>query len=822
MEIKNGFVCVVCENVLDKHKENCLVINGEQRVKLNEGFISFKNSLRQMRVPFKIYADFECILQKNKKYDENGNSDSSWSVKMQDHVPCGFGYKVVDDKFTKDIVIYIGKDCVDQFVDAILSEYDYCKSVMRNHFNKNLIMSMEEEEVFQKANKCCICGKLFELIDEKVRDHCHISGKFRGAAHFSCNANFKISKKVPVVFHNLKGYDGHLIMRGLNSFNVVIDVIPCGLEKYMTITVNRNLVFINSVQFMNCSLDTLVGNLIDKDFKYLSREFSGERLKLVKEKGVYPNEYMNSFKKFDACELSNKDAFFSSLKGKDINNEDYLRATKVWNIFDIKNLGEYHDLYLKTDILLLCDVFEKFIDVCLEYYDLDPCHYFSSPGLAWDAMLKMTGVELKLIDDIDMHLFIEKGMRGGISSIAKRYCKANNKYVKGYDENKDSTMYWDVNNLYGWTMTQYLPYDNFEWMSEKEISEINFDLVSGDSNEGYILEIDLEYPSDLHNLHSDYPLAPEKLKVSDDTLSSYCLSIAKEYGIRVGEVNKLIPNLKKKENYIVHYRNLQLYKSLGMKVVKISKVLKFKQSDWLKKFVMFNIEKRMCVVNRFEKDFFKLMVNSVYGKTMENLRKKVSVKLVNKEKDYVKYVSRPTFVSQKILDKNLVAIHKVKLVLLLNKPIYVGFCVLDVSKLLMYDWHYNYFVKTFDCSLCFTDTDSLVYEIRGVDDVYEKVYKDKDLFDFSDYSKESKFYDNSKKKVIGKMKDEMSGKVISEFVGLKSKMYSLVTVDDEEKIRAKGINKKLRHDEFYDVLFDKKVITHNMKRIQAMVTIYNS
>ena len=200
---------------------------------------------------------------------------------------------------------------------------------------------------------------------------------------------------------------------------------------------------------------------------------------------------------------------------------------------------------------------------------------------------------------------------------------------------------------------------------------------------------------------------------------------------------------------------------------------------------------------------------------MENLRKRVSVKLVNNEKDYVKYISRPTFVSQKILDKNFVAIDKVKPVLLLNKPIYVGFGVLDLSKLLMYDWYYNFFVKKFDCSLCFTDTDSLVYEIRAVYDVYEKVYENKDLFDFSDYSKESKFYDNNNKKVIGKMKDEMNSKVISEFVGLKLKMYSLVTVDDEEKVRAKGINKKLRHDEFYDVLFDKKVIRHNMKRIQA-------
>ena len=148
---------------------------------------------------------------------------------------------------------------------------------------------------------------------------------------------------------------------------------------------------------------------------------------------------MDSSKKFDACELPSKDKFYSSLKGKGISDEDYERAINVWNISNIKNLGEYHDLYLKTDVLLLCDVFEKFINICIEYYELDPCHYFSIPGLAWDAMLKMTGVKLRLIDDIDKHLFIERGMRGGVSCITKRYCKANNKYVKDYDSNKENT-----------------------------------------------------------------------------------------------------------------------------------------------------------------------------------------------------------------------------------------------------------------------------------------------------------------------------------------------------------------------------------------------
>ena len=252
-----------------------------------------------------------------------------------------------------------------------------------------------------------------------------------------------------------------------------------------------------------------------------------------------------------------------------------------------------------------------------------------------------------------------------------------------------------------------------------------------------------------------------------------------------------------------------------MKVIKIHKVLKFKQSGWLKKFVDFNTEKRKNADNNSEKSFLKFMVNSVFGKTMENLRKRISVNLVNNGRDYINYVSKPTFFSQKIFDRNFVAIHRVKTVLLLNKPIYVGFSILELSKLLMYDFHYNYFKKNYNVKLLFTDTDSLVYEIKGVEDIYEKIYLDKDLFDFSDYLKSSKFYDVSNKKVIGKMKDEMCGKGISEFVGLKPKIYSLVSVDDEEKIRQKGVNVRLRHNEFFDVLFNKKVARHNMKRIQS-------
>ena len=247
-------------------------------------------------------------------------------------------------------------------------------------------------------------------------------------------------------------------------------------------------------------------------------------------------------------------------------------------------MGEYHDLYLGSDVLLLTDVFENFRTHCLNYYKLDPCHYFTSPGLSWDAMLRMTGIRLELMTDIDMYQFIEKGICGGVSYIANRYGNANNKYIDNYDEKAPSKymMYLDANNLYGWAMSQYLPTGNFKWMTDKEISKTNLGKYELDSKEGLILEVDLEYPKELHDLHNDYPIAPEKVKVSNDMLSAYCKKIAKKYNISTELVSKLIPTLRDKKEYVLHYHNLQLYLDLGLKIKKIHRVLKFDQSSWLK------------------------------------------------------------------------------------------------------------------------------------------------------------------------------------------------------------------------------------------------
>ena len=251
-----------------------------------------------------------------------------------------------------------------------------------------------------------------------------------------------MTKKIPVIFHNLRGYNSDLIFSEINKFDVKINVIPNGLEKYMAFVLNKNLVFIDSMQFMNSSLDKLDKNLSDEDFKYLVEEFGHECLEILKQKGTYPYEYINNFKRFNEEKLPPRKYFFSSAKKGKIDNDgkisnghvsvkNYLTCEKIWNKFDMKNMGDYHDHYFKKDVLLLANVFEKFIDTCLKFYRLDPCHYFSSPGLSWDAML--TEIRLEKILDIDKYLFIEKGLRGGISYIVKRYAKANNKSTKNYD-----------------------------------------------------------------------------------------------------------------------------------------------------------------------------------------------------------------------------------------------------------------------------------------------------------------------------------------------------------------------------------------------------
>ena len=238
-----------------------------------------------------------------------------------------------------------------------------------------------------------------------------------------------------------------------------------------------NLRFIDSLAFMNCSLENLVRNLKASgmdNFRQLRTEFpNADSQELLTRKGIYPYDYMDGIERFGETQLPDRDQFYSQLMDEHISEDDYHHAQKVWAHWTMSTMGEYHDLYLRTDVLLLADIFESFRETCLKYYSLDPCHYFTAPGLSWDACLRKCGITLELVSDPDMHLMIEKGIRGGISTITHRHAKANNKYLKDFDPTKESSyvVYLDANNLYGWAMSQYLPTSEFRWLCTKKTTQ---------------------------------------------------------------------------------------------------------------------------------------------------------------------------------------------------------------------------------------------------------------------------------------------------------------------------------------------------------------
>ena len=822
------------EDHLEAHKGDCLIINGTQRIEMPQpgSKVFFYQHQKQLPVPFVVYADFEAITEKIDSCSPPQHK--SYTQAYQKHKPSGFGYKVVchyDKKYSKPAVIYRGENVIEKFIQHLFREVKDCQKIITERAKRKLVMSASDEKDFRNAKKCWICQKGYKGDEGEnipVRDHCHMTGKYRGSAHKKCNFRLQISAekiKIPVVFHNLKGYDSHFIIEKLGDIikrePLNVKVIATNAEKYTAIYLDKNLAFIDSYQFMASPLANLAKNLPAEKYIYTSEAFEGEKLALMKEKGVYSYDYMDSEEKFSQTQLPQKGDFYSLLTNEEISESEYAHAQKVWETFGIENMGQYHDLYLKSDVLLLADIFQNFREINLTNSGLDPAHYVSSPGLSWDAMLKMTNVKLDLISDVDTQNFIEKGMRGGISTITHRHAVANNKYMKNYDPEKESSYisYLDANNLYGWAMSQKLPTGDFRWIPSPEY--INLDSYDENSAKGLILEVDLEYPPELHRLHNDYPLAPEKMVVREEMLSDYSREILGREGMTIGKVEKLIPNLRDKEKYVLHYRNLQLYLSLGLKLKKIHRALEFSQSNWLEPYIAFNTQKRTEAKNAFEKDFFKLMNNGVFGKTMENLRKRSNIQLVTDPEKMLRLAARPTYISHKIFHENLVAVHSKQTKLLLNKPSYVGMCILELSKLVMYNFHYNYILPKYGkkAKLLFTDTDSLCYHIE-TEDVYSDFFGDREFFDNSDYPSDSKFYFSENKKVIGKFKDETVGVPIREFIGLKSKMYSISLDNEKFNKKAKGVKKNvirkgISHGDYIDVLSESKVLHHKMKTIRS-------
>ena len=796
------YFCLNCLNgfdtpeKLDNHKEYC---SEEESVKINmpapDSFIKFKNYLYSERAPFAIYADFESLLKPLDTCEPNPNK--SYTHKYNKHEPVSFVYYIKsfnESVYKSTLRSYVKENEEDpDTIDVFINWLEDDVKIISELGNKEMIITAEEQEQFNQASNCWICEKLLNL-DDRVRDHCHFTGRYRGAACNRCNLKYRKPNNISVFFHNLAGYDSHLFIKKLNVTEGNIDCIPNNEENYISFSktiisgeyTNKRgeiknkkfkIVFKDSMKFLKSSVEALVNNLPKDGFNNLEKYFITEQVKLLKQKGFYPYEYMDSIEKLKDTKPPPQQAFYSKLTGKGINNYNYNHVLNVWKTFKMKSLKEYHEVYNISDVLLLADVFENFRDICLKNYGLDPVYYYTAPGLAWDAMLKMTKINLELLSDIDKLLMIEKGIRGGISIISNRYGKANNKYMKDYNKKEASKylMYVDANNLYGWAMSQKLPVNSFNWLTDREIKNLfKVQVVQFWERTPCILEVDLEYPEELHDLHNDYPLCPERVECDKG-------------------VKKLIPNLRHKKNYVVHYKTLMQYLNLGMELKKIHRGIRFTECNFLKPYIDMNTNLRTKAKNDFEKDFFKLMNNSVFGKTMENIRNRVNIKLTTTGEQFKKLTAKPNYESRKIFNENLVSVHMKKTSLTMNKPVYLGMSILDLSKTLMFDFHYNYIKPKYgkEAKLLFTDTDSFLYEIQ-TEDFYKDISGDvKDRFDTSDYPKNhpSVIVTGINKKVLGMFKDEAAGKNITEFVGLRAKLYSYKMEEGKENKKCKGIKK---------------------------------
>ena len=822
------FICKRClchfkvKHKFESHVKYCNH-NKAVRVKMppKDKFISFDHFNKRYPVPFVIYADFECFTRPvlSCKPDES----ESYSFEYQKHEPSGFCFYIKGITGSFDPVCFT-KTKEDDDVAAIFIEKiaEYTQLIYDKYYRrpKMMFLSPEEEKSFKKAKYCSICEKKLEK--ERVRDHCHITGQYRGAAHRSCNLNCRIPKLIPVIFHNLQGYDAHLFIKKIGNIRGRFKCIPTTEEKYMTFSkkiqvgnyidkktekiknITFEIRFIDSYKFQQASLEYLVSKLEKEDFICTKKEFK-HNTKLITRKGVYPYDYVSNLSKLSETQLPPREEFYSKLNDKDISEEDFYHAIRVWDTFNCKIIRDYHDLYLKSDVLLLADVFENFRKTCLKHYQLDPAYYYTSPHLAWHACLKTTGQQLELLHDYDMLMMFEKGVRGGITHISKRYAEANNKYMKTYDPKKPSSyiQYLDANNLYGWAMSQPLPTHGFEWVENITKTQV-LNIIEGNSAKGYIFDVDLIYPKHLWEKHNDYPLAPELIKVNG--------------------VEKLICHFKPRTNYVLHYKNLKQYLNMGLKLKAVNRAISFEQSPWMEPYIRKNTELRKTAANSFEKDFFKLMNNSVFGKTIENIRKRQNIKLVDNRKIALKLSKKPNFERATIFDKNLIAAHMKKTEVYFNKPVYVGQAILDLSKTLMFDFHYNYIKDKYDtkAELLFTDTDSLMYQIQ-TEDFYKDISNDvESKFDTSDYpqSHPSGIPTGLNKKVIGMFKDEVAGKQITHFIGLRPKLYSFKIEEGKNIKKCKGIKKSvvskgITFEHYFDCLFTGDKQMRSMKIIQS-------
>ena len=641
------------EELLTNHREYCYTGRPETLVPMNENKQKhiFQRWQSIQRLPYIVYADIECYLEKK------GGDDTDYG-RVRTHKAAAISYLLIPHPEMKAeplnlrYRVYQGPDCI---VRCMRSLTDLAKEVYQwniSYANQPVIMSSEDTAKHSLATNCYICGKRFASSKkeshnlQKVCEHDHLTGKYRGAACQECNGKMRLQDTfLPVFFHNFRGYDCHIICQeALGEIDGwKVEVIAQTKEKYMSMNaefcvrpgdekrkaVYMRIGFRDSFQFMTASLSSLVGNLSADQLKYTRAMFKGDDVafnRVALGKGVFPYSYFDSPDRLEDRQLPSREDFFDELTQTECSEEKYRSAQEAWSLLKCHTFKDYMLNYLKLDVFQLADVFETFRELTLREDGLDPAYYFTLPGLSWDSAFKMTGISVDLISNADTYCFIEDGIRGGMTFVNEHHAVANNPRIGQVrdDEPLVDLLYVDANNLYGNALSMKLPQSDFQWVDDPDsIDVLNFDY---DGDVGHLFEVDLDYPAEIQDKTIDLPFAPEKMTIPESCLTDFmkqqwtALNGGKEKVYR--GTSKLMLTHWDKKNYIVHGKLLQFYLRHGLIISKVHRVLQFHQAAFFEPFISYNSKRRAEATNSFEKDYYKLKNNCLFGKTMENVRKR--------------------------------------------------------------------------------------------------------------------------------------------------------------------------------------------------------
>ena len=780
-----------------------------------------------------IYSDIECYIDPNTKVHKPAAicAMEVWHTSLRDRHP-------IKQR------TWVGEDCVVQYLKFLDSKVHSLKFRESELSRKPMNFTDQDQLEYEQCNECPKCNSTFDKTHAKVRDHCHITGKFRSALCSRCNFRLRLRRRIlPVIFHNLKNYDAHILIRnGIGKMSLWdLNVIAQTNEKYMCIMANVpvdktktnrpihfTIKFMDSFQFLASSLATLANNLESLPItQTMKRNYPNVNDNLLKQKGVFPYNYFSSLSILNETALPSRDKFKNDLTGEECTESDYVHAQQAWNDFNCQTFRDFMIAYLKLDVYLLGDVFETFRNKALEEDQLDPVHFVTLPHMSYQSAFKMTKTQIHLLQDFEMFNLFERGIRGGMTFVNKHQIKD-----KTTDDYKIRIIYIDMNNLYGMALSQPLPHSNFKWIDDDQIEYFsnpqNILAIDDEGETGYTFDVNLKYPDHIKDYTKDFPLAPESGYVTEDMFSPFMKemnhNLKDKFDSKFSSSRKLLLTQYDKENYVIHYSLLKFFIRMGAIVTKINSGVQYTQKRFFKDYIDYNSKKRAASKNAFDKDYCKYKNNSLFGKTMENVRNRTDYKLTNDEEKVSKLGRSPLFVHRMNIGGDMYGVKMLQAKVKLNKPIFIGQAVLDYSKVSMYELFYNSFKK---CpllqrvELAVGDTDSFILALTmdskyDLEDIFTYF---KPQFDSSNYPQDHPLFSNINKAKLGCFKDECAGKRIKEAILLRPKMYSILLENRENIKRAKGVSKcivrNMKHELYQKIFQHQRISSVNMTILKS-------